>query len=278
MYFYILECAKFQLILMKLSQLVKILDNIFPQKNALKDDKTGLQINCNDSEIQTIHIAYELNDEIINESIANNVELLIVFHPLIYRNLSSIDYNERVGDLLIKLIRNNISLYSVHTIFDTHPQGTNYLIAKSLGVKKISNIIDLNEDNNIGFGLIGEFDKAIGIDNLLKKCYEIFGNPLRYCKGKTKMIKKIAIIGGSGSSFIDNIIENDIDCFITADNSYHTFHRLNNKISLIDPGHYETEQFVAQGIFDILKNEKLLKKIKITKSIINTNPINYYYE
>lgn len=263
---------------MKLSQLERILSELFPLKNALKDDRTGLQLNCGKSDIFSIHIAYELNNDVVNECIESGCQLLLVFHPLIYRPLKSIDLNDRVGELLIKLIKNDISLYVVHTIYDTNPNGTNNLIAEKFGLQKISNLIDLFPENDVGMGFVGEFNEEIDVFDLLKKCRIIFNSPIRYTLGSKKFIKKVAIIGGSGSSFADEVFESGIDAFITSDNTYHTFHRFKEKIALIDPGHYEMEQFVVDGLYQFIIQSGLLKDIKISKSFINTNPIKYYVE
>lgn len=263
---------------MKLSQLERVLGELFPLKNALRDDRTGLQVNCGNIDINSIDIAYELNDDVIDECISNNSQLLLVFHPLIYRKLESVNIDERVGKLLIKLIRNDISLYVVHTIYDTNPKGTNYHIAKKLGLNKISNLIDIFPENDIGMGFVGEFESEISLNDLLLKCKDIFCSPIKYTNGKSNFIRRIAIVGGSGSSFADEIFDKDIDAFITADNTYHTFHRFKDKIALIDPGHYEMEKFVVDGIYEFLNQNPLINGISLNKSNIDTNPVNYYIE
>ncbi|HRP01155.1 MAG TPA: Nif3-like dinuclear metal center hexameric protein [Candidatus Kapabacteria bacterium] len=263
---------------MKLSQLERTLNELFPHKYALKNDKVGMQVNCGDIEVSSIHIAYELNNLVIDECIAMNSSVLLIFHPLIYSPLQSININDRVGGLLIRLIKNGISLYCVHTIFDTNPKGTNYLIANKLGLNKVNNLIDLFAEDEIGMGYIGEFQTEVSIDELLQRCNSIFKSPIKFTKGNSDNIKRVAIIGGSGSSFADAIFQNNIDAFITADNSYHTFHRFRDNITLIDPGHYEMEQFVIDGMYDFISDSALLDSIKISKSLINTNPVSYYYD
>lgn len=263
---------------MKLSQLERVLGELFPLKNALKDDRTGLQLNCGNLDIYSIHIAYELNNDVINECINADSQLLLVFHPLIYRPLKLIDNNDRVGELLIKLIKNDISLYVVHTIYDTNPSGTNNLIAEKFGLNKISNLIDISPENDVGMGFVGEFPEEILIDELLERCLKIFKSPIRFTNGCKDKIKRIAIVGGSGSSFADDIFDSGIDAFITSDNTYHTFHRFKDKIALIDPGHFEMEQFVVDGIYQYINQSSLLNEIRISKSNINTNPVKYYVE
>lgn len=263
---------------MKLSQLERVLEELFPFKNALKDDITGLQVNCGNRDVNALHIAYELNNDVVNECINNSSQLLLVFHPLIYRMLKSVDINDRVGEILIKLIKNNISLYVVHTIYDTNPNGTNHLIARQLGLNKISNLVDIFPENDIGMGFVGEFESEITLNDLLIKCKEIFNSPIKYTSGKSNFIRRIAIVGGSGSSFADEIFNQEIDAFITADNTYHTFHRFKDRIALIDPGHYEMEKFVVDGIYEYLHQNTLMQGISLNKSQINTNPVNYYIE
>jgi putative NIF3 family GTP cyclohydrolase 1 type 2 len=91
------------------------------------------------------------------------------------------------------------------------------------------------------------------------------------------MIKRIAIVGGSGSSFLESALDAKADAFISADISYHTFHRAENNIMLIDPGHYEMEQFVPEGLADALNKEFPNGSIdNILVSKIVTNPVHYY--
>ena len=261
---------------MKLSHLELILSELFPSKYAVEGDKIGLQVNCGDNIVNNIHVAYELTDEVINESISLKTDLLIVFHPLIYKPLSEVTFNDRVGNLIIKLIRNNISLYVIHTIYDTNPKGTNYLIAEKLGLKKVSNLIDYFPEEDIGMGFVGYYENPINAKQFLELCHNTFSNPIRYCSCQNKFIKKVVLIGGSGSSFLNSVLRTDTDAFITADNSYHTFHRLKGKIWLIDPGHYEMEQFVAKGIFNVISAHIPKTVNKLTLSSVNTNPVDYF--
>ena len=94
----------------------------------------------------------------------------------------------------------------------------------------------------------------------------------------TKKIKNeiidIAVCGGSGSFLIGESIRNNADVYITSDLKYHDYFKSNNKIVLIDIGHYESEQFTKDLIFEYL-NKKLIN-IAIHLSKMNSNPITYY--
>ena len=89
-----------------------------------------------------------------------------------------------------------------------------------------------------------------------------------------KKIKNVAVLGGSGSFSIDYAINSKADCLITSDLKYHDYFKAENKILLLDIGHFESEQFTKELILNFL-----MKKIPKFASIIsksNTNPVNYF--
>ena len=261
---------------MDIYQLIFEMERLFPIKTALKDDRIGLQINSGKYLITSILFAYELTEDVVDEAVDLKCDLIVAFHPLIYSPLREINSGDRVGDLTIKLIRNDISLYIVHTNFDAHYLGTNKILADKLGLVRTYPLIEPNVINNNGFGIIGSLDKELYYKDFIEKLSSIFCSPLRFCQGKDTIIGKVAILGGSGSSFLSNVIESGVDAFITADVSYHNFHRVAGKIWLIDPGHYEMEQFVTKTMIDIFTEETNYDNLKIYSSKVLTNPVFYY--
>jgi putative NIF3 family GTP cyclohydrolase 1 type 2 len=96
---------------------------------------------------------------------------------------------------------------------------------------------------------------------------------VRYTPYK-KLIKKVAVCGGSGSFLLTNAIGNQADVYITADFKYHEFFDAENRLMIADIGHYESEIFTINLLAD-----EIVKKIPtfaVILSEINTNPINYY--
>jgi putative NIF3 family GTP cyclohydrolase 1 type 2 len=86
-------------------------------------------------------------------------------------------------------------------------------------------------------------------------------------------IKKVAVCGGSGSFLLNNAKAACADIFITADFKYHQFFDAENDIIIADIGHYESEQFTKDLIYDLLT--KNFTKFAVQLSKVNTNPINY---
>ncbi len=261
---------------MNLFYFLDYLDNLFPSEFALKDDRIGLQIHSGNIEIENLLIAYEITPEVVAEAVGNKCDTILVFHPLIYQPLREINQAERVGRLTTLLLKNNISLISLHTRFDVVLNGTSFLFAKELGLENCK-ILDKNSNNeNYGMGCYGNFPEFLTLDEFLEKLYQIANSPLKHCEGRSRRIKSVGIVGGSGSSFIDKAIKLDLDAFITSDVSYHNFHITKNKITLVDAGHYETEKFIVPSLTQIITNDKQHEFNSIIPSQIVTNPIQYY--
>ena len=97
---------------------------------------------------------------------------------------------------------------------------------------------------------------------------------IRHTKLIKNKVQKIAVCGGSGSFLLDDAIKNKADLFITSDFKYHQFFDANNDIIIADIGHYESEQFTKDLIFDLLI--KKFPKFAFILSETNTNPISYF--
>jgi putative NIF3 family GTP cyclohydrolase 1 type 2 len=88
-----------------------------------------------------------------------------------------------------------------------------------------------------------------------------------------KKIKKVAVLGGSGSFAIKNAIQANADVFLTADLKYHDFYQAENQTVLADIGHFESERYTKNYIVDFLKEK--ITNFAIVLSEENTNPVKY---
>ena len=86
-------------------------------------------------------------------------------------------------------------------------------------------------------------------------------------------IKYVAVCGGSGAFLIEEAKKHKADIFITSDIKYHQFFDADKTIIIADIGHYESEQYTKDLIYDFLV--KKFTKFAILLSKVNTNPINY---
>ncbi|MDR1877202.1 MAG: Nif3-like dinuclear metal center hexameric protein [Flavobacteriaceae bacterium] len=132
-----------------------------------------------------------------------------------------------------------------------------------------------NENQDIGMGRIGELEEEISEEEFLSKLKRSLPTDcIRHTSLRNKPVKKIAVLGGSGSFAIKNAISAGADIFVTADIKYHEFFQAEGKILLADIGHYESEQFTKDLLHRYLSG--CLKGLDIHISKINTNPVYYY--
>ena len=131
-----------------------------------------------------------------------------------------------------------------------------------------------NLHQNIGMGMIGELaDPLTGQDflNFVKQQFNL--QCIKHSKILDRPIKKVALLGGSGSFAIDSAKHLGADIYISSDFKYHDFFKAENHLILADIGHYESEQFTKNLIVDYLT--KKFRNFAIVLSEKNTNPINY---
>ncbi|MBX9850310.1 MAG: Nif3-like dinuclear metal center hexameric protein, partial [Cytophagaceae bacterium] len=82
-----------------------------------------------------------------------------------------------------------------------------------------------------------------------------------------------AICGGAGSFLLKDAIRQGAQVFVSADFKYHEFFDAENRIVIADIGHYESEVFTKELIYEHL-NEKFAN-IALVLSETVTNPLRY---
>jgi dinuclear metal center YbgI/SA1388 family protein len=131
-----------------------------------------------------------------------------------------------------------------------------------------------NSNNEVGSGMIGELETAMITDRFLEYLKAKMNvKMIRHTALCKQTILKVAVCGGSGSFLLSNAIKQKADIYITADFKYHEFFDADNQIIIADIGHYESEQFTKELIFDILS--KKITNFAFHLSEVNTNPVNY---
>lgn len=131
-----------------------------------------------------------------------------------------------------------------------------------------------NKHNSIGLGVVGNIDHEIGATEFLRLVKEVFNcKIIRFAGNTDKIIRKVAVCGGAGSSLINEAIQAKADIFITGDVKYHQFFDAGDKIILADIGHYESEQFTKEVFYELLT--KKFPKFAVHLSALDTNPVSY---
>lgn len=180
--------------------------------------------------------------------------------------LGNINERENVQEQLISVVfESHLEHQIVHLMKKTHPYE-----------EVAYQIFSLNNTSNYtGLGRFGELPKEMDEIDFLQMVKDVFKIPIiRHSILLGKKVKRVGVLGGSGASGISAAKAVGCDVYLTGDLKYHDFFQAEGKIILGDIGHFESEQFVCQQLFDLLSEK--FPKFAISKSILDTNPVNYF--
>ncbi|MBI5214553.1 MAG: Nif3-like dinuclear metal center hexameric protein [Ignavibacteriae bacterium] len=136
-----------------------------------------------------------------------------------------------------------------------------------------------NETRYFGTGAIGDVKVPFRLEKFLQHVQKELDVPaLRYSGNLQSIIRRVAVCGGSGSQLVSSAIAAGADAYVTADVKYHTFQEAEERIALIDAGHYETEAPILESLAAYLKEKSFTRneQLPVTISKTNVNPVNYY--
>ena len=364
---------------MIIKQVIDTLEELAPLNYAEDFDNVGLLVGNAKNELSGILVTLDTLENVVEEAIAKKCNLIVSFHPIIFGGLKKITGSNYVQRVVIKAIKHDIAIYSMHTALDNCNKGVNAKICEVLGLQDTSILIPQkgtirklttyvpkvnadalktalfqagagnignysncsftvdgigsyqanaganpylgkigethyedesqisvtygraneqkilkalfnnhpyeevayeiqtleNKNQNIGMGMVGNLEKSMGEEEFfefLKKKMNV--SCIRHSDFLGKKIKKVALLGGSGSFAISAAIAANADIFVTSDLKYHQFYEAEGKILLADIGHYETEQFTKNLLVDYLT--KKIPNFAVSLSESKTNPIKYF--
>lgn len=131
-----------------------------------------------------------------------------------------------------------------------------------------------NKNQQVGSGMIGELKTPLaGLDFMHYLKDKMALKVIKHTKILEKNIRKIAVCGGSGSFLLPSAKSKGADIFITSDYKYHEFFDADGEIIIADIGHYESEVYTKDLIYDILSEKFSKFALNLSKTV--TNPISY---
>ncbi len=203
-------------------------------------------------------IALDLTDAVVDEAIERGVNLIVTHHPFIFSGVKHITPLNATGRLIFKLIKNGMAVYAAHTNLDNLADGVNGVLAQVLGLTDCHILRPLQGQDSplVGAGLVGQLPYPLPAEAFLQQVKLSLGLPLLRLSDITQqVVSSVAICGGAGSFLIDDAIAAGAAAFLTGDLKYHDFQRAQGRITLVDIGHFESEQFSKQLIYSIISKK-----------------------
>ncbi|WP_299231453.1 Nif3-like dinuclear metal center hexameric protein [uncultured Bacteroides sp.] len=277
---------------MKIKEIIDALEIFAPLPLQDGFDNAGLQVGLTDVEATGALLCLDVTEDVVEEAINQGINLIISHHPLMFRGYKSItgkDYTERC---IMNAIRNEITVYAMHTNLDNAPNGVNYKIAEKIGLKNVR-VLDPKEymqqetptdeggdKNNMaewltaGAGAIGELEEPMTETDFLRHVKKTFeAGCVKHTRLTGRLISKVALCGGAGAFLMEKAVKEHADAFVTGEIKYHDYFYYEDSILAAEIGHYESEQYTKDIIKEVLNRKFPNLRIEITR--INTNPIKY---
>ena len=255
---------------MRGSDFKKIFESLYPTDYAYSWDNVGLQVGTLKKEINNILISLDLTEEVIIDAINDKCELILVHHPLIFSPLKTIITDTFKGKALELLIKNDIALYVAHTNFDIAKEGMNDILSNILNFEGIEVLESLPNNPEEGLGRTGYIKETSMKEYIATVKIQLNVSSARFIGDLNATVKKVAIVGGSGSSAINSAIEKNVDLFISGDIGYHhALDALAMGLNILDVGH-NIENLFAPKLKETLKNNGITANMIISE--VNTNP------
>lgn len=254
-----------------LKEIIATIEEIAPLTLQEEWDNSGWQVGPLTKEATAALLCVDVTPAVIDEAIERKCNLIISHHPLIFSGLKKINPDDATSGIIIKAIRHGISIYSSHTAMDRSAFGVSAKMCEKLNLKNCT-FLD-NPGGDAGLGMIGECDREYSEEEFLKKVKDRFGcQSIRYSDLCGRRVRKVAVCGGSGASFIEDAIRLDADIYVTADVKYHNYFTALGKLVVADIGHFESEQFTKEIFFDTIS--KKFPKFALLYSKMGISPVN----
>ena len=188
------------------------------------------------SEVNNVLITLDVTEEIVDYAISRNFDLIISHHPLIFKPISRLTEENHVCRKVIKLLSNNVSVFSFHTRADKVSGGVNDILAEKIG------LVDVEPFGEDGLGRVGNLPEERELDEFADMVKMQLGADAVRFADAYNTVKRVALVGGDGKDYVKDAIEAGADTYLSGRLSYNVMEEASDMgINLVEAGHYFTE-------------------------------------
>lgn len=234
-----------------MDEFVRLVEKVAPPELACDWDNSGLLLRCGET-VGRVLIALDATMEVADEAIKGDFDIILAHHPTLFSPVKALDHRKPVDAVIMKLLRNGISLYAAHTTFDKATGGINDILAKKLGLIDVR-IAPGPDDGLMRVGELEQpMDKAAFLAHV-KGALDAAGIHASDWLGG--QVRTVAVLGGSGGDFATATKAAGADALVTGEAKHHHFiEAAAYGMLLVEAGHYATEHGFVDGIFMSLQS------------------------
>lgn len=269
----------------------QVIEKIAPKSWAEDWDNVGLLVGCGSTPIERILITLDGTIEVVEEAKAYGAQLIVAHHPIIFRPLKNLRADNASAQVPLRLLQHQIGYYAAHTNLDKSIFSSSRALGEVLGLKDMKILeepddvlMPLLKGEKPGYGVSGYLPSPEKLGDVWKRflsgltqpgvyaqAYDLTG--VRLAGSEEQVVRKVAIVNGSGARFVPKALFKGADLLITGDVDHHAaLDALAGGMAVGDLGHFLSEAPMLQAMYQYLSTDKSLQGIEIKVSSINRSP------
>lgn len=228
-----------------LADVVALLDEWYPPATAEPWDAVGLVYGDPAAPVAKVLLAVDAAPAVAREAAAWGADLLLVHHPLFFSAVHGFAPVTPKGSTLWTLAQAGCGLFTAHTNADQAVGGVSESMARALGLGDLAPLVPAGADAATGHGRVGSVPPTAlrAFAETVARALPSTAAGIRVGGDLDRPVRRVALCGGAGASFLDDVAATDADVYVTSDLSHHTANEFLEReaAALIDVPHWAAE-------------------------------------
>lgn len=260
------------------ADVIHYLNDLYPEATAEPWDAVGLTVGREDARVSRVLFAVDIDPIVVAEAIEMQAQLLVTHHPLYLSGTTTVAATTPKGSMVHDLISRGIALYTAHTNADIAPLGVSDALAHLLGIRDTAPLAPSSNPHahpGSGAGRIGHLADPITVREFAHQVGQKLpttAHGVRVHGDLERPVRRVAVCGGSGDSYLAAAHEAGADLYLTSDLRHHKTSEaghLPGAPALVDVAHFASEWAWLPRLSELVAEEFGLQ---VPVSILNTDP------
>jgi len=260
-----------------LREVLAALDARYDPALAESWDAVGLVCGDPDEPVRRVVFAVDPTSAVVDDVLAAGAELLVTHHPLLLTPVHGVPADDPKGRLVHRLIRARAGLVVAHTNADRAPEsGVNDALAGVLGLRDAVPLEPADGDPRAGLGRVGDLDSVMTLREFAACAAAALPatvGGVRTAGDPDRLVRRVAVCGGSGGSLTSVAAAAGADVFLTSDLKHHPVSEAleSSGPALCDVAHFASEWPWLPVAADVLHRD-LSGRVEVAVSRRRTDP------
>ena len=224
---------------------IDALHALYPPSDALDWDRPGLQVGDPEAPVARVLVTLDVTSAVLAEAEQVRDTLVIAHHPLLLQPLQALTPATAPGRLALRAARSGVAVAAAHTNLDAAADGagTSDPVVAVLGLTGVAPLCAPSAPGALAMGRVGDLAAPHSLRDLAQLIGERLPAPsVRFCGDPERVVRRVAVLGGAGTSAVGDAISAGADVLVTGDVRHHAaLDALELGLALVDAGHHATE-------------------------------------